>query len=340
MPTSVGQWPKYRKNIAIDKLKPIKYLHYFSLLPQENCNHLFAITQMNSTFLDVENKFYTHKGHFNAQNLYFFSFAFAVLVVMPFYYFVLKDFTFDLFSYFIGFLFVLPIFILYPLLTNYKPDNGNYTHFPIRFNRKNRKVYFLDMQGNYQSEDWKKMKFCIVQPNSMQGDYEIWGFILNKDTQLIEHTVAIGPAVPSVEALEALWSMICIYIDEGPEVLYPHDLKLLENDENKIFSKVTFCNDIVGKKETKAFSYYRVNLNSYGSQFFYYLRLLLLESVFWKWGRLYAMWTCKIPVWPDWILNECHVEDNDPFIVDASINQYFDFDAKSRRVYLKNLEDK
>ena len=47
MLTSVGQWPKHRKNIAIaiDKPKPVKYLHYFSLLQQETWNHLIAITK-------------------------------------------------------------------------------------------------------------------------------------------------------------------------------------------------------------------------------------------------------------------------------------------------------
>lgn len=336
MPTSVGQWPKYQKNIAIKKLKPEKILLHSPRIDVEHCNHLFSITQMNSSFLDAENKFYTHKGHFNAQNLYFFSFAFAALVLMPVYYFIFRGYEFNLFSYFIGFIFVFPFFIAYPLFFNYKPDNNNFTHFPIRFNRKNRRVYFLDMQGKFQSGNWQDMKFCIVQPNSFQGDYEIWGFILNKESHLIEHTVAIGPPVPSIELLESFWGMICLYMAEGPEKLYPKDIKSLENDENKIFSKVTFCNDIIGKKESREFSYYRVDINSFGSKFFYYLRFLILESVFWKWGRVYAMWNCKVPVWPESILRDCTIDKDDPYIVNADINKYFHYDAKSRKVYVKD----
>ncbi|QOW51435.1 hypothetical protein G0029_16725 (plasmid) [Acinetobacter sp. YH12138] len=334
MPTSVGQWPKYRKNILINKLNPEKNLQQSPRIDAEHCNHLFAITQMNSTFLDVENKFYTHKGHFNAQNLYFLFFFLISMILILIYQISVE--RFNIIYYFSAFLGGSIFFVIYPLFFNYKPDNNNFTHFPIRFNRKNQRVYFLDMQGKFQSGNWQDMKFCIVQPNSFQGDYEIWGFILNKESQLIEHTVAIGPPVPSIELLESFWGMICIYMAEGPEKLYPKDIKSLENDEYKIFSKVTFCNDIVGKKESREFSYYRVDINSFGSKFFYYLRFLILESVFWKWGRVYAMWDCKVPMWPESILNDCTIDKDDPYIVNADINRHFHYDAKSRKVYIKD----
>lgn len=173
MPTSVGQWPKYRKNIAIEKLKPKKNLLQRPMIDSEHCNHLFAITQMNSSFLDAENKFYTHKGHFNAQNLYFFSVFFTLMFFIFFYQISISSSGFNFINYFTAFFLGSIFFVFYPLLFNYKPDNNNFTHFPIRFNRKNQRVYFLDMQGMFQSESWKDMKFCIVQPNSLQGDYEI-----------------------------------------------------------------------------------------------------------------------------------------------------------------------
>ena len=44
------------------------------------------------------------------------------------------------------------------------------------------------------------------------------------------------------------------------------------------------------------------------------------------------MKTCKVPVWPEWIEAENKIAQNDKYIVDASINEYYHYNVWTRRV--------
>ena len=72
--------------------------------------------------------------------------------------------------------------------------------------------------------------------------------------------------------------------------------------------------------------------------------MILVAPIFypWLWVRRYFMkYQAKIPYWSAEVNEACKVEENDPYIVDSSINKYFEirlFPSRMavRKEYLKN----
>ncbi|WP_342744242.1 DUF6708 domain-containing protein [Acinetobacter populi] len=227
-------------------------------------------------------------------------------------------------------------FFLIPLCFGFNHDNYRYTHYPIRFNRKNRKVYFMDQYGEFHTEDWEKVLFYITKEGSarwddMSASYELRAAIVDEQG-LIQHIAGIGAPVPREFLVEAQFRMITTYMNIGPELLYPEYKEDMEYNETELMARVTFCNDIDGKKESPAFSRYRVNMRNYGGRLWHLVSWIGLRVPLLMIGRIIGMKTCTVPVWPEWIEAENKIAKNDKYIVDASINEYYHYNVWKRKV--------
>ena len=130
------------------------------LLEEERENHLptdkalnieptsaLSVTRVNSTYLEVTDKFYPWKGFFTAISL-FVPIMGALMVFAPWQAFFFHiydqvmdgdDKFLDLFLLSIGSLIGVAVLILGVWCS--RVESFRYTHYPIRLNRKNRKVY-------------------------------------------------------------------------------------------------------------------------------------------------------------------------------------------------------
>jgi hypothetical protein len=147
-----------------------------------------TVIRMNSTFLECTDDLFGMKGMC--------TFVAMLGIGMPvsftlyiFYRFIFTDWSFDS-DDFIGILIcsfgiVLSMLLSTPLL---KQDCYGYTHYPIRFNRKNRKIYAFRWDGTMMEADWDKLYVApIIIPNltGHGNDYKICLHKMSEDGETV-----------------------------------------------------------------------------------------------------------------------------------------------------------
>jgi hypothetical protein len=266
---------------------------------EEEPEDAFNVIKQNSTFLEVVDMYYGWKG---------FMFVLATCFAVLFSYALIQ-------SYLIGFtqldnneklgqLIALLAFATvvcsasvfvstYALLK----EAFTYTHWPIRFNRKNRMVYVFrhNKAGGVLSVPWDDIVFVISDGKTKKtsyGTFHIAGHVMDKDN-IIQDTFTFGFPANS-EVLVKQWEYVRRYMEEGPEKLPPL-IRALPISE---------------KREPYLFGLNRLMWNFAGflPGWIIFLVPFLISSV----GRFICAHTSKIPVWPADVEAQCQISANDP----------------------------
>ena len=185
-------------------------------------------------------------------------------------------------------------------------DAFAYTHYPIRFNRKNRQVYAFRRNGTVLKAAWDEMYWTIHGTGTGLQSIFVAGHVLSPDGQ-VKETIGLAQVTASmdgVEDLQTFFEFYRRYMEEGPERVL-NDLKP---------TPLIMLPGIHKQKETWRFGWERLTLHMNGWPI-----LMLLEQVFvlpeslFRW---FVMRTSKIPQWPQWVEDECRIEPDDLWVRD------------------------
>jgi len=264
-----------------------------------------AVIKMNSTYLECVDKFYKDKGVATAVSL---SGA-GIMVLGALGFFVIEigrwaDSTPD--DHIEAVLFLLAISAIFSAgvavaATVFLKEIFCFTHYPIRFNRKNRLVYVTRLDGTVMVEPWDRLFFALGDCG-FDGTRDIRGHRLAEDGKTILETFAFPHYGPKdYHYLLSFWEFVRRYMEEGPE---------------KLMTRVERTVNISERKESfeRGFEFHFVDAaNSLGTA----VAMLLTPVALWfATGRRIAILTSKIPRWPDEVEAECQIEEDDPYIVD------------------------
>ena len=265
-----------------------------------NCGE--SVIRMNSTYLEKVDKFYKEGG----TNTYWAGMIFFGFIgVLS--YVIYRGFTGLIAVHGIGkFLCAFIIFVPFICFGGYFlfKEWFKWTHYPIRFNRKNQMVYVFRTDGTVLTVPWKDIYFTQDKDPGPLQDWCIRGHILDKDGETVLETFSLG-ICENKESLPEYWEFIRCYMEEDvvPE----------------LGQLVVVCPPIEDRKEGYLFGLQ--NLIYMDSRlmwvFFPFMLPLQLEaSVF----RYIASQTSKIPHWPQDVLDACQPDANDPVNVSAANN--------------------
>ncbi len=189
-----------------------------------------------------------------------------------------------------------------------KNEFFRFVYYPIRFNRKTRKVYVFreKRDGGLLIVPWDEVFFHIGRGTDMKFLRDIRGEIL--DGTIVKDTFALGHCAERDEPVKEMWEFIRRYMEEGPEAVAEHpldkyvELSVAPTWKNCLISAVGFTNADTPFK--------RVLLSPFIGTFTV-VRWLVFKS-------------CKQPVFPPEVEAECTVEPNDPNIwpVPKSIGEF------------------
>ncbi|GGC17966.1 DUF6708 domain-containing protein [Pseudoduganella buxea] len=200
--------------------------------------------------------------------------------------------------------------ILWGCITFLRRESFAYTHYPLRFNRKNRTVYVWRTNGTVLEVPWDDVFFTLAK---VVEQWEVRGHVLAPDKLTIVESFALShsdlmshedldPAsrrYSDRDTVRAHWEFIRRYMEDGPE---------------EASRQILFCMPVDGRRETAKGGMHRVFVNFNGAPWPFLLMLspiLLLVSLF----RILAMRTSKIPQWPDHVEAACAVEAGDPYAI-------------------------
>ena len=184
-------------------------------------------------------------------------------------------------------------------------ESFDYTHYPIRFNRKTRRVHVMMdwKKGKVLSIPWEDVYFTCSSKRS--ADFIIFGHQLAEDGETVLQTFELPHRDAKDSAYRFMqWEFVRQYM-EGDE-----------KNLSELAGMVTEVMDVAERRETPWESFRRMWVAFSGR----YVRLMILflplALIFFT-GRVFAMWTSKIPRWPEEIEAECRFEPNDPNIRDG-----------------------
>ncbi|HEY9100119.1 MAG TPA: DUF6708 domain-containing protein [Thiobacillus sp.] len=299
----IGLFSKFKVNRPLTEEERTLQLKQDKRLDVEPLNQLSTI-RMNSTYLEVVDKFYGWKG---------FASVIAVIFIAILLWFTIHDSiavaqrairvnpddrTMFLVGEFIW-LTILMIFLLV-FMWAYRKESFAYTHYPIRLNRKNGKIYVFRLNGTVLSMPWNDV-FITLGQGQTHDIYDIRGHVLDTDGETVKESFAFshysGKNDPD---LMQFWEFIRRYMADGPATL---------------IQKVEHVMEISHKKETFWNGFHRLIAEMAPVPLVAVLTspLWFVIAIF----RWIAMRTSKIPQWPQWVEDECAIEPDDLWIRDG-----------------------
>ncbi|MCA8220071.1 DUF6708 domain-containing protein [Burkholderia sp. BC1] len=264
-----------------------------------------SVIKMNSVCLECVDRWFIYRG--SATALILIYFVFAILMLTGSWLFASPLHLIPTVSDLGWMLLMSPAAVCTGSLMTWflLKESFSWTHFPIRFNYRNKKVYVFRRDGTVLIADWNNMFFTLGRCERTVGqqNWDIRGHVLDEDGETVRETFALPGDTMRVDQLKHCWEFVRRYMEEGPASVY---------------RDVYWCHDIAERREKyKAglrYMFFSLNGQPIGQ--------ILLSPVFFvaSLGRWFAMRTSKIPVWPAEVEAECAVEPFDPYLRDASRN--------------------
>ena len=209
---------------------------------------------------------------------------------------------------------VLVAFMVVACLFGILKDFFCYTHYPIRFNRINRKVYLFrhNKQNGVMTLDWDKVHWCVGRGRDVgHYIYELRGHVLDDDG-IVRYTFAVGQYRETHAEILEHWEALRLYMEESPAALPYPPLRL------SLSTRPTFKNCML------------IMMGSLGAN---QSAAVFILSVLWGFFRWLALNTCREPRWPIEVEAECQIQTNDPYqqIEPLTVGEYPDFDEEDKR---------
>ena len=303
-----GLYPKFKVNRPLNESERSYQLYQekrIQLTDEQLIVSDVSVIKINSTYLDVVDKFYEQKGM-----LSLFSFIGLCIILHMFLaliYVVINRLYFswdDIWVLLVAVMVVVPIVAIAWVLL--KTEWFAWTHYPIRFNRKEQLVHVHRLNGTVFTVPWDKVFFTtgLSHPKGPTKAWYISGHVLADDGVTVLETFCLPASHLVREELFRHWEFIRRYMEEGPEA---------------VVDAVDICMPVDGRREGYRFGLLRLLMNFSGSTIFLFpltFPVCLVLSV----SRYIAMQTSKIPTWPPEVEALCHIEADDPVNLSAATN--------------------
>lgn len=303
-----GLLPKFKFN------RPLSYIEREYQLKQNSISELNGqsivpdakVISVNSHYLELVDKYYSAKGFLSLISAFgFLGFSLLYVAVLigtvPYLRWKFSGSEKMLLSMS---LICIPVIIMtFKIL---KKEWFAWTHYPIRFDRKNRLVHVFRLNGSTYSVPWDSVFFTsgLSHKKEANKDYYISGHVLAEDNETVIDTFCLPATHSDRKQLERHWEFVRRYMEEGPE---------------SVSGTVNFCLPIANRREGYCFGLLYLLSGFNGAPVFLFPFLFILAFIF-SIPRYLAMVTSRVPVWSESIEAQCQVDKEDPYRVDASCN--------------------
>lgn len=314
----IGSYPKQRPLTDFERSQRLDQKQRLDVEP----HYQLSVIRMNSGYLESVDKWYAWKGLLTAVGL---------VIVCIFLYGIFavglgsdgvvwekmnadEKFEQVVFTLIIALISMPLIWLGFWLI---KKDSFSYTHYPIRFDRKSRRVHIFKTDGTVFSIPWSDVFFTLGHL-SQWNEWEVRGHILESDRVTVSDTFVlsyIGSLSADDKALQANeyspedfvrahWEFVRRYMEEGPQA---------------VSSQVQFCMPVDRRREVFRVGMQRVFANFAGAPFLLYWTMFpfcVAVSI----SRWFAMRTSKIPRWSEEVEASCRVEPDDPYAIEGALD--------------------
>lgn len=255
--------------------------------------------RINSTYLEVVDRWYALKGT---------AVWMALLLMLPFAWFI-PLFLFGMFEkdqleYWLSGLFAVALLssiVAAGFFLGFRLEAFRWTHYPIRLNRKTRRVHAFRQDGTVLTAPWDELFLHVGHSKPPTGDeaVDVRAHVLDADGETVRETFTLGFVFLAPEtAAMTQWEFMRRYMEE-PDYL------------PEAYRHVEIANPIHDRRE----GFVHGVMRSFGLGAKYPLLQLLLSPILTlnSIGRWIAMVTSRIPQWPAEVEAACRIEPDDPY---------------------------
>lgn len=264
-----------------------------------------GLLRLNSTFCECMDRFFLRRGWAAMGGAPFFFLALFFAGLFGFTIYSPRDDGSDPSNAMVVFSWIATIICIscaiFVVKVIWLKDFFRYTHYPIRFNRRNRVVYVFrhNGPGGVLTVPWDDAYFFIGRSGPAMGGQTFFTFDLRchvlDDQRMVRDTFAVGmDGSNSRGAVLEHWEMVRRYMEDGPQSLPFPPLAMTVNTEP------TFRNAVITQVSGQFSGIWRI--------------LMLFITLPWALFRYLAMKTCKRPVWPAEVEAACAIDPDDPFV--------------------------
>ncbi|MBU3009749.1 DUF6708 domain-containing protein [Cobetia amphilecti] len=179
-------------------------------------------------------------------------------------------------------------------------DIFTYTRYPIRFNRKNRMVYiFCGGKEKVKAVSWDDVFWHIGRGYQNKFLIDLRGHII--DSNEVKYTFSVGHYSDDSqpEKILALWEFIVRYMDNSPEEVFEDPLdRCIDYSKSRSLKN---CYISAFSSMWLPAIYFRHWI------FMIFYPIVYILTI----GRWLTLKSCKEPVWPDYINEQCQIAEND-----------------------------
>lgn len=265
-----------------------------------------SIVHFNSTFIE----FIDRSRFFYGMAILTFVFAlvFFIVFLSIFSYFILQDNYWnnnELILVVISFyLMALPLIIWDISLL--RKVVFTFSYFPVRFNRKNQKVYYMDSKKVVHVFDWHELEVKLY--HYAQDVCEVRFFKLDDNNNVVQSFVLPHSATRfELDEVYAHWEFVRAYMEESPEEPYANILDYYPYFYKKETIKEAFYRTLVmfrnPDKENNEHDFDAMKM------YMKFFPIFLLHVL----GRLIANLTNRLPRFSPDIEADCKIASNDPY---------------------------
>ncbi|WP_189446281.1 DUF6708 domain-containing protein [Salinicola rhizosphaerae] len=277
-----------------------------SPLKTVSCQFNDAVICSNSTFIEVVDSGNRLRGIYSLLGV---AGLFALIVFLCGFLYIITSGAGKiplLLSGIVVFSLILGLLLLLPIINAFiRRDMFRQTHYPMRFNRRDRKVYAWSQDMGVVTMNWDDIQFYTSEATKSQdrrgmSREEIRGYVRDRNGNLLYHVVFFKyEGLKGMKGVLEIWELVRRYMEEhdGHIQAYQVDQRLLDLDGKR----ESFIHSLIQAKQVLADS--RA------------VQLILAPAVMWAGtGRLIAKWTCRVPRWPEWVEEKCQVAPDDPYV--------------------------
>ncbi|KFF48488.1 hypothetical protein GY26_13900 [Gammaproteobacteria bacterium MFB021] len=198
------------------------------------------------------------------------------------------------------------LLVCFPLLNSLlRRELFRKTHYPMRFNRRDRKVYAWSQDMGVVTMNWDDIQFYTSQSTASEDRRglardEIRGYVRDRAGNVLYHLVFFKyQGGKNMQGALEIWELVRRYMEEpdGHIQAYQVNQRLL---------------DLEGKRESFINSLVQATRFIADSPI---MAAVIAPMIAWAGtGRILAKWTCRVPRWPEWVEEKCRVDPNDPYV--------------------------
>ncbi len=257
-----------------------------------------STVRINSTYMEAVDVYHNWKGAPGAFGLALSGIT-GTLFFSSFWFFFLETSKGDWSGLLSNILaFIIPIPFLLISFYCFRLDSFRRTYEPIRFNRKNRMVYFMRRDGTVASAPWNEVYFASwYNVGRYESVFGLKCLILDKDRVTVRDTFLLN-FQGDVKGIMNFWEYIRRYMEEDPK---------------DSCEQVTYCIPIANHWESPLYGCCRLMLTIDFVPFWIMFSPLFLAGAI---ARFLAMLTCWSPKWPEEVERACAIDPDDPYARD------------------------